>query len=263
VLANRRETRDVVTLELQPPGGEAFAFAAGQFNMVAAPGVGEVPVSISGDPGVRSPVLHTIRNVGAATGALCRLAAGATVTVRGPYGTPWPVEEAQGHDVLIVAGGIGLAPLRPAIHHVLANRERYGRVAVLYGARTPADLLFRRQLGGWRARFDIQLEVTVDAAEGGWKGSVGVVPGLIPRAQVEPARTLAFVVGPEIMMRFAIKALVGAGVAEDAIFLSLERNMQCGVGLCGHCQLGPFFVCRDGPVLAYERVEPWFRTREM
>jgi NAD(P)H-flavin reductase len=260
--ATRRETRDVVTLELEPPRG-SFSFLPGEFDMLEAIGVGEVPISISGDPAIASLVVHTIRDVGAVTHALCELRPGDEVGVRGPFGTHWPLDDAEGRDVLVIAGGVGLPPVRPAIHHLLGQRDRYGRVAVLYGARTPDDLLFGTQLADWRGRFDLQLEVTVDSAQGGWKGTVGVVPDLIPRAQVDPARAVAFVVGPEIMMRFAVKGLLAAGFREDAVFLSLERNMQCAVGLCGHCQLGPFFVCRDGPVFGYDRIGPWFRTREL
>jgi NAD(P)H-flavin reductase len=262
VAATRRETKDVVSLELEPPRG-SFTFLPGEFDMLEAFGVGEVPISISGDPAITSLVVHTIRDVGAVTHALCELRPGDEVGVRGPFGTHWPLDAAEGRDVLVIAGGVGLPPVRPAIHHVLGHRDRYGRVAVLYGARTPDDLLFGNQLADWRGRFDLQLEVTVDSAQGGWKGTVGVVPDLIPRAQVDPARAVAFVVGPEIMMRFAVKGLLAAGFREDAVFLSMERNMQCAVGLCGHCQLGPFFVCRDGPVFSYDRIGPWFRTREL
>jgi NAD(P)H-flavin reductase len=197
------------------------------------------------------------------THALCALEAGDQVGVRGPYGTHWPVERAEGSDVMIVAGGIGLPPLRPSVYQVLANRDRYGRIVLLYGARTPDDLLFTGELAALRSRFDLEVEVTVDAAMGGWRGNVGVVPDLIQRAHFDPAATLAFLVGPEIMMRFAVQALLAAGVPEDRVFLSMERNMQCAVAMCGHCQLGPFFVCRDGPVFSYRAIAPWFRTREV
>lgn len=263
VAASRREARDVVTLELDPPRGARFAFLPGQFNMLSAAGIGEVPISISGDANAHGAVIHTIRDVGRVTHALCELRPGERVGVRGPFGTHWPLGESEGNDVLIVAGGIGLPPLRPAIYHLLAKRERYGRICVLYGARTPDDLLFTEELAAWRSRFDLQIEVTVDAAGGGWKGSVGVVPDLIPRAQVDATDGVAFVVGPEIMMRFAIKGLLQAGFAEDAVFISMERNMHCAVGLCGHCQIGPFFVCRNGPVFSYKAIGPWFRTREI
>jgi NAD(P)H-flavin reductase len=261
VAAARRETDDVVTLELTPPGG--FSFRPGQFNMLYVPGVGEVPISISGDPAARGPVLHTIRDVGLVTRALCALAPGDQVGVRGPFGTAWPVAAAAGGDLVIVAGGIGLPPLRPALYQALAHRGDYRRILLLYGARTPGDLLFTRELAGWRGRFDVAVEVTVDAATPGWRGDVGVVPELIGQARFDPASTTVFMVGPEIMMRFAVRALSAAGVGGDRVFLSMERTMQCAVGICGHCQLGPFLICRDGPVLCYRTAAPWLRIREL
>ena len=263
VTGTRRESRDTVTLELEPPPGEVFAFRPGQFNMLGAFGIGQVPISISGDPAAGRPVLHTIRDVGMATHALCALEPGDRVAVRGPYGTCWPLEEAEGGDVVIIAGGIGLPPVRPAIYHVLAHRDRYQRVTLLYGARTPGDLLFTDELGDWRGRFDCDVQVTVDAAASGWRGDVGVVPDLIATARFDPAAATAFMVGPEIMMRFTVRALRSAGVLEDRIFLSMERNMQCGVAMCGHCQLGPFLVCRDGPVFCHRQLAPWLRLREV
>jgi len=263
VTATRRESADTVTLELEPPAGEVFAFRPGQFNMLGAFGTGEVPISISGDPAAGGPVLHTIRDVGMATHALCALEPGDRVGVRGPYGTWWPLEEAEGTDVMIIAGGIGLPPVRPAVYHLLANRDRYQRVVLLYGARTPADLLFTDELAGWRGRFDLDVQITVDAAAGGWRGDVGVVPDLIATARFDPAAATAFMVGPEIMMRFTVRALQSAGVPDDRIFLSMERNMQCAVAMCGHCQLGPFLVCRDGPVFCHRSLGPWLRLREV
>jgi NAD(P)H-flavin reductase len=263
VSSARREIHDVVTLELEPPEGSPFAFRPGQFDMLSVFGMGEVPISISGDPDAPGAVIHTIRDVGAVTHALCGLEADDEVGVRGPFGTHWPVDDAEGGDVVVVAGGIGLPPLRPALYRILSNRDRYGRVVLLYGARTPDDLLFTRELSAWRSRLDLEIEVTVDAAAPGWHGDVGVVPDLIPRARFDPGATTAFVVGPEIMMRFTVRALLAAGLTEDRVFLSMERNMQCAVGMCGHCQIGPFFVCRDGPVFPYSRIAPWFATREL
>jgi len=263
VTAARRESADTVTLELEPPAEEDFAFRPGQFNMLGAFGVGEVPISISGDPAAGGQVLHTIRDVGMATRALCALEPGDPVGVRGPYGTSWPLEAAEGADVVIIAGGIGLPPVRPAVYHLLAHRDRYQRVVLLYGARTPSDLLFTDELAGWRSRFDVDVQVTVDAAAGGWQGDVGVVPDLIATTRFDPATATAFMVGPEIMMRFTVRALLSAGVPEDRIFLSMERNMQCAAAMCGHCQLGPFLVCRDGPVFCHRSLAPWLRLREV
>ena len=261
VTANRPESRDTVTLELEPP--EPFSFQPGQFNMLRSPGIGEVPISISGDPSAAGPVLHTIRDVGAVTHALCMAKPGHQIGVRGPYGTSWPVQAAEGGDVVIVAGGIGLPPLRPAIYHVLAHRESFGRLVLLYGARTPPDLLFTDELATWRSRFDLTVEVTVDTAARDWRGNVGVVPDLIGRAGFEPGKSVAFTVGPEIMMRFTVRALLAAGIPEDRVFLSMERDMQCAAALCGHCQLGPFLVCRDGPVFCYRQLARWLGVREL
>jgi NAD(P)H-flavin reductase len=262
VEAVRQESADTVTLSLAPPGG-VFAFEPGQFNMMYVPGVGEAPISISGDPGDTTRVLHTIRAVGPVTKALCGVEAGQSVDVRGPFGTSWPVRAAEGGDVVIVAGGIGLPPLRPAIYHLLAHRDRYRRVVVLYGARTPDDLLFRGELAEWRSRFDLNVAVTVDSAGRGWRGHVGVVPDLIGRTSFDAATATAFTVGPEIMMRFTVRALLAAGVPDDRIFLSMERGMRCGVGLCGHCQFGPYLVCRDGAVFGYAQVARWLTVREL
>jgi NAD(P)H-flavin reductase len=261
VAAVTRESADVVTLALTPP--EPFGFQPGQFNMLYLAGIGEVPISISGDPAETNAVLHTIRDVGPVTRALCALEPGRHVAVRGPYGTSWPVAAAEGGDLVIVAGGIGLPPLRPALYQAIAQRDRFGRIVLLYGARTPADLLFTRELQSWRGRFDLDVRVTVDAAGRSWHGSVGVVPNLIPQAPFDPAATTAFVVGPEVMMRFTIRGLLTAGVADDRLYLSMERNMQCAAALCGHCQLGPFLVCRDGPVFCYRPLARWLGIREV
>jgi NAD(P)H-flavin reductase len=173
------------------------------------------------------------------------------------------MEPAEGNDVVVVAGGIGLAPLRPAIYHLLSQRERYGKVVLLYGARTPDDILFRRELELWRARFDMDVHVTVDRATGKWKGNVGVVTTLIPKAAFDRLNTIAMVCGPEVMMRFTALELEKRGVPSGCIFLSMERNMKCGIGLCGHCQFGPTFVCKDGPVFRYDRIKQLVATREI
>ncbi len=260
----RRETHDTFTLELSPADGEAHrSFRPGQFNMVYVFGIGEVPVSISGDPSSMDPLVHTIRAVGSVTQALRRLKAGDMLGIRGPFGTPWPVEDATGHDVIIVAGGIGLAPLRPALLAVLSRREQYGKVVLLYGARTPQDILFRRELEQWRSRFDLEVAVTVDRALGAWKGNVGVITTLIPRPAIDPARTVAMICGPEVMMRFAAMELHKRGVPQESIYVSMERNMKCGAGLCGHCQFGPTFVCKDGPVFRYAAIKDLFVKREI
>jgi NAD(P)H-flavin reductase len=260
----RKETHDTITLELDPCNGmEAFPFAAGQFNMLYVFGIGEVPISISGDPAQLPTLVHTLRAVGTVTRAICSLKRGAVLGVRGPFGSRWPVEEAVGKDVLLVVGGIGLAPLRPVVYHLLAHREKYGRVVLLYGARSSEDLLYRHQLEQWRARFDVEVQVTVDRATGAWRGHVGVVTTLIPKASFDPLEAVAMVCGPEVMMRFTVMELLRCGISAENIFVSMERNMKCAIGFCGHCQFGPTFVCKEGPVFCYDHINAWFGRREI
>lgn len=261
VVRVRRETADTVTLAIDAsPGG--FSFAPGQFNMLYAFAVGEVPVSMSGDPARTGEIVHTVKAVGAVSRALCALRRGTVVGVRGPYGNPWPLDAAKGKDLVIVAGGLGLAPLRPVVLHVLHRRSDYGRVTLLAGARTPEDLLFERDLLAWKARADLDVGIIVDRATGAWKGRAGVVTALLAETAIDPDRTVAFVCGPEVMMRFTVRELEQRGVPGDRIHLSLERNMHCAVGFCGHCQLGPEFVCKDGPVLPFARIASLFFRRE-
>jgi len=260
----RRETDDTFTLQLVSAGGrQPFEFAAGQFNMLYVHGIGEVPISISGDPGRPEALVHTTRAVGAVTRAMRTLKAGDLLGVRGPFGVGWPVQQAVGRDVMVVAGGIGLAPLRPAIYQMLANRDRYGKLVILYGTRTPADILFRKEIESWRARLDVEVYVTVDRATEGWHGNVGVVTKLIPKAPIDRARTVAMICGPEVMMRFTALELEKRGVDGDHIYVSMERNMKCGIGLCGHCQCGATFICQDGPVFRYDAIQGLLSQREI
>jgi NAD(P)H-flavin reductase len=264
VRRSRRDGPDVWTLDIEPPPPTRVPpFTPGQFNMLTMFGVGEVPISLSGDPSEPSRLVHTIRAVGRVSAALGHLGPGDTVGLRGPFGAGWPIAEAAGHDVVVVAGGLGLAPVRPALYHLLANRERYGKIVLLYGSRGPTEILFRRELESWRRRLDVDIEVTVDHAGSDWHGRVGVVTTLIERAVFDPVHAMALVCGPEVMMRFATAALHDAGIADEAIYLSMERNMKCAVGFCGHCQFGPHFVCRDGPVFRYDRVRTMLAMREI
>jgi len=263
VVRVKRELDDVVTLAVRPQDGRLPDHAPGQFNMLYVFGVGEAAISISGEDADQGAFVHTVREVGAVSRALAGMAGGAALGLRGPFGRGWPVEQAEGADLVIVAGGLGLAPLRPAIRHVLARREQFGRVSILFGTRNPQAILYRHELQAWRERLDVDIEVTVDHADAGWRGHVGVVPALIPRAAFDPDRTVALVCGPEVMMRFTVKALLEAGVAAGSIHLSMERNMECAIGLCGHCQYGPDFVCRDGPVMSYEHIAERFSVREI
>jgi len=260
----RNETHDIFSLELEPVDGTTlFSFKAGQFNMLYAFGVGEVPISISGDPTDASVLIHTIRSVGTVTNALRSLRQGGSLGVRGPFGSHWPVAEAAGSDIVIVAGGIGLAPLRPALYHVLSQREKYGKVVLLYGTRSPEDILYRRELERWRSRFDLEISITVDRAPSGWRGNVGVVTSLIPRVSFDPVNTVAMVCGPEVMMRFTVQELQKRGIKGEDIYVSMERNMKCAIGFCGHCQYGPVFICKDGPVFSYNRIRDLFGLREI
>jgi NAD(P)H-flavin reductase len=259
-----KETHDTFTLELEPlNGGVTPAFEPGQFNMLYAFGAGEVPISISGDPAQSQTLIHTIRAVGTVTQAMRRVRRGDVLGVRGPFGAHWPTTEAEGKDIVMVTGGIGLAPLRPVIYHLVAHRRKYGKIALLYGARTAQDVLYAQELAHWRGEFDLQVEVTVDSAADDWRGNVGVVTSLLPRARFDPADTIALVCGPEVMMRFTLLELQKRHLGTEQIFVSLERNMQCGIGLCGHCQLGPLFICKDGPVFRYDRIQAVFGKREL
>lgn len=282
----QRETDDTVTLRLSPKKGARplLPFRPGQFNMLYVFGKGEVPISISGDPKDSRSLLHTARAVGTVSGAVEKLKRGDSLGVRGPFGSSWPIKEAEGKDLLIAAGGIGLAPLRPVIYEAIRNRTKFGRVVLFYGARTPQEMLYRSELARWSARFDLEVHVTVDRAGGGqtsslaavlpsrhtgggtvakWTGNVGVVTTLIPRVAFDPSRTLAMVCGPEVMMRFTIDALFKRGLARESLYLSMERNMKCGVAFCGHCQYGPAFICKDGPVFRFDKIQGIFGKREV
>jgi NAD(P)H-flavin reductase len=253
---SRTEAPDVVTHWMDWDGWRGCA--PGQFNMLGLPGLGEVPISVSGLTRGAGRVMHTIRAVGPVSRALAALEPGAALTIRGPYGTGWPVAAAEGADVTIVAGGLGLAPLRPVIRH-FAERADGRRVRLVIGARSPADLGFLHDYDDWREA-GIELSLTVDHAPPGWPGRVGVVTDLIGAG---PGRTVAFVCGPEIMMRVAAMRLEDLGVSRDDIHISLERNMQCGAGLCGHCQIGPVLLCRDGPVLDWARARPLMLVEDL
>jgi anaerobic sulfite reductase subunit B len=261
VVDARRELPEIVTIGVEALDAELDPMAPGQFNMLWTFGGGEVPISVSRLPGPASPMLHTIRAVGAATSALCALRPGDVIGVRGPFGTAWGLDRAKGRDVVVVAGGLGMAPLRPVVETLLADRRSYGDVAVLIGARSPDAVVYLDEILTWRDRGDIAVGVTVDHAGRDWWGDVGLVTGLLPHVRFDPARTSAFVCGPELMMRFTAAALAERGVPAAAIQVSLERNMQCAIAHCGHCQLGPTIVCRDGAVYPYAEAAPLLAVR--
>lgn len=259
-----REAASVNTYHLRfadPARGAAFSFRPGQFNMLYMPGCGEVAVSVSGDPAAQSGWAHTIRVAGNATAALRRLGVGGSLGLRGPYGTHWPLEQCAGADVVLVAGGLGVAPLRPVVYQLLAQPSRCGRIVLLFGARAPDGLLFAREFSEWQAG-SLHMQTTVDRCEMGWHGNVGAAPLLLERLRpLNPANTVLMVCGPEVMMHYTSLAALERGLKKEHIWLSMERNMQCAVGLCGHCQLGPAFICKDGPILRYDKIEPFLRIQ--
>jgi NAD(P)H-flavin reductase len=258
-----KETSDTFSLTVDPEDPADLHFKPGQFSMLWVFGVGELPISISGDPAQRGRLVYTVRSVGKATNAVVSRKAGDGIGVRGPFGVGWPLEVARGRDVILVAGGIGLAPLRPVVYEVLQNREQYGRLVLLYGARSPRDVLYRKELAAWARHRETQILTTVDYGGLSWHGHVGVVTTLFKYARLHPTRSVAMICGPEIMMRFVTRELEMQGLKREDIYVSMERNMKCGVGLCGHCQYGPHFICKDGPVFPYQRIQPLLDKYEL
>ncbi|MEV8550229.1 FAD/NAD(P)-binding protein [Streptomyces glaucescens] len=258
----RPETADTVNIALAPAGAARLApFAPGQFAMVYAFGAGEIPVSVSRIG--HHELVHTVRSVGAVSAALCALRPGDEVGLRGPFGTGWDLGAATGRDLLVIAGGIGLAPLRPLVAAALAAPRAYGRLNLLVGARTPEDVLYAGQLRAWAAFRGLRCAVTVDHPSPAWRGRVGLVTALLNDARFAPGNTTAFVCGPEVMIRATARDLVGRGLPPHRIRVSLERNMRCATGHCGHCQLGGVLLCRDGPVIGWDRTESLLAVREL
>ncbi len=259
-----REAPAVSTYWLQfrdPALQENFHYKPGQFNMVLVPGLGEAAISISSDFENPGRIGHTIRSVGNVTSTISRMKVGDVLGIRGPFGNWWPLDEWTGRDIVIAAGGIGLPPMRPVIYYVMNHRHEFGKVIVLYGARTPNDLQFSREYKAWQDK-DIELQVTVDRGDDTWQGRVGVVPILFYNTRVDPRNTVILTCGPEIMIRFVIFEALARRVPAERIYVSLERNMRCGMGSCGHCQLGPFFVCKDGPVFSFDKLQPYVNVEE-
>lgn len=264
VLSRVVENADSVTLCLEPVDQRLPAPQPGEFMMLYAFGIGEVAISVSGDPSrTDGTITHTIRAVGAVSRALHDSEPGTIIGVRGPCGTQWGLAEAVGRDLVIVAGGVGLAPLRPVVLGALAERSRYGRVVLIAGARSRADFLFTDELAEWSEDPALEVHVTVDVPVQGWPGEVGLVTEPLRRLSLQPGRTTAFLCGPEPMMRFGADALIDKGLGTHDIRISLERNMQCGFGWCGHCQLGPLLLCRDGAVVGYDVARPLLRVKEL
>jgi NAD(P)H-flavin reductase len=262
---NTWETDDTFTLLMDPVDnhGDGFTFLPGQFNMLYVPGIGESAISISSDPTKKGSIAHTIHRVGTVTTALSQLKRGDVIGVRGPYGSSWPVDKAKGLDVCIAAGGIGLAPLRPVLYSIFRRRKDYGRIVLLYGARSPLDLLFRVELEQWSKLYQVDVLVTVDRGDSTWKGHIGVVTNLFSYIKLDSAATFAMVCGPEIMMQYTVQSVLQRGISPDNLYVSMERNMKCAVGFCGHCQYGPYFICKDGPVFAYPQISSLFEKKEI
>ncbi|MCL5266829.1 MAG: FAD/NAD(P)-binding protein [Bacteroidetes bacterium] len=259
------ETDDTFTLLIDTAqmNGSPYSFKPGQFNMIYAFGTGESAISISSDPGKPGMLAHTIHRVGSVTSALSRLKRGSLIGLRGPYGTAWPLEEAAGKDICIAAGGIGLAPLRPIIYSLIRKRDLYGRIVILYGARSPLDLLYRVELEQWNKLPNTEVIITVDRGDSTWKGHIGVVTNLFSYIKLDSESTIAMVCGPEVMMKYTVEELQRRGLSQDQIYISMERNMKCGVGLCGHCQFGPKFICKDGPVFRLPDVYYLLEKKEL
>jgi NAD(P)H-flavin reductase len=239
----------------------SYTFQPGQFNMVYVPGFGEAAISISSDAEDRTLIGHTIRFVGNVTRAVSRLKVGDVVGLRGPFGTAWPIHEMEGKDIFIACGGIGLPPLRPVLYHIMKNRSNYGKVTLLYGARVPNDLMYTNEYETWR-NAGIDVQVTVDRGDSNWTGHVGVVPMWFYHFRIDSRKTTVLTCGPEIMIRFVIYEALARRISLESIYVSLERNMKCGQGSCGHCQLGPYFICKDGPVFRFDALEPFFNVEE-
>jgi NAD(P)H-flavin reductase len=266
IIAVKEENLNTRTFRIQIADEEIrriYRWAPGQFNMLYAPAVGEAAISISSDPETPDVLDHTIRIVGSVTRAITRMGEGAVLGLRGPFGRGWPLQQLEGREVVIVAGGIGLAPLRPVIYYVLKHRHRFRRLVLLYGCRTPPDRLYADQLDQWAASDAIDCLVTVDTATPGWVGPVGVVTKLLQRVKVNADRTTVFVCGPRILNRVAAWNFLQLHVPPDHVYVSLERNMHCGFGRCGHCQYGPKFVCKDGPVFSFSDIADSFAHEEI
>lgn len=266
----RKETRDTFTCAVRISNREiqkGYRFVPGQFNMLYVPGIGEAPISMSSSPLDRD-IMHTVRIAGDVTTALSLLGAGEVIGIRGPFGRGWPIEEAKDLDLLIVAGGLGIAPLRSVARHFMKThspkkKTAHPRRMLLYGAKTPKDIVFRDEFPRFRDIFDVFLSVDRADPEEYWRGETGLVTQLFDRLSLDPVRTIVFVCGPEIMMQTSVRELIIREVPEEKIFVSMERNMNCGMGICGHCFFGPKFVCKDGPVFRFSEISGLMGIKEL
>jgi NAD(P)H-flavin reductase len=253
------ETRDTCTFRTVFEKGKRLSYLPGQFAEISVLGVGECPISFSSTPTRAEALEFCIRGVGTVTKAIHQLDAGDRLGIRGPYGNSFPLELLKGKHILFVAGGIGLAPLRSLINYCLDRRKDYRRIEILYGARSPDDLCFRREFPAWGGFRDTALTLTVDKEARGWKGRVGFVPAVLKEMRPSPADTIAVTCGPPIMIKLVLKELESLGFADDQVVTTLEMKMKCGVGHCGRCNIGESYVCKDGPVYLLSRLKqlPW------
>jgi len=264
VIEKRVENTNLITLVFEPAGEEKIEpLKPGQFNMIYIFGLGEIPISVSSLLAPYPLITHTIQDVGAISHACCELSIEDEVGIRGPFGNPFPVEDAKFKDVIILAGGVGFAPLRPMIEYIAYNRDDYGEVNFLYGTRDPSGILFHQDVISLQSDPSINFQITVDHSYKNWRGNVGVVTSLLDKAEFNPKNTMAFVCGPEIMMRYGTYELIDWEIPEENIFLSMERNMKCALGHCGHCQYGPHFVCKEGPVFSYSSIRKYLNIFEI
>ncbi len=263
ITARTQESSAIFTLQSQfiEPIQPHFSFHPGQFNMLYLYGVGEVAISIASDPAEKSYISHTIRAVGRVTKALQNVQKGDQIGIRGPYGKGWPLIEARGKDILIVTGGLGCAPTVSVINYILARREHYGALNILQGVKHSDDFIFRKQYAIWQQTPNTEIRIAADFAGPKWPWSIGYVTDMIESLTLDPDKTIAMMCGPEMMMHAAIGVLTKKGLAEEAIYLSMERNMACGIGVCGHCQYGGLFICKDGPVFAYPQIKALFSEK--
>lgn len=258
------ETDDTFTLQIDlGPLGNTFNFLPGQFNMLYVFGLGEAAISISSDAAQTGTLAHTIHRIGTVTSGLAQVKRGDMIGLRGPFGASWPITAARGKDVCIVAGGIGLAPLRPVMYAMLRERTAFERIILLYGARSPLDILYRVELEEWAKEHNVEVLVTVDRGDSSWKGYIGVVTTLFSYIKLDARATVGYVCGPETMMKYTIDEMGRRGLADDQIYISMERNMKCATGFCGHCQYGPEFICKDGPVFALPRIRHLLDRKEL
>ena len=252
VLEVRPETPTIKTLKLKPDGG--LSFRTGQFIELTVPGFGEAPFTPSSQPSVSETIEVTIMKVGRVTGRAHDLTPGTELGLRGPFGTGYPMEDLQGKDVLVVGGGCGFAPLRSLMYELFSRSAEFKSLHFRGGCRSPAEFLFRAEITEWTGRDDLDVVLTVDEGDDSWSGHVGVVTTILDGIDFEPSQGVAVVCGPPIMMKFATPKLLEMGFTEDNLYLSMEKNMSCGIGKCGHCRLGRYYTCMDGPVFRYDRI---------